>query len=180
MSIAKIWQQPKYLWMGRWINCGISIQWNMSQQQKGMKYWHMQQYEGISKSLYGVKEAIQKKKKKYICMIFMWNSKKCKWIYSARKQSGYLGIGGKWVMARGWNYKGTQRNFWGDRCVLIVLSEVMVSWVHRHVKTYQIVYFKYMNLLYVNCTSIKVFFKKGNFFLNLFFLNVEMIILSFY
>lgn len=31
----------------------------------------MQQYEGISKSLYGVKEAIQKKKKKYICMIFM-------------------------------------------------------------------------------------------------------------
>lgn len=126
------------------------------------------------------KKLYKKKKKKYICMIFMWNSKKCKWIYSARKQSGYLGIGGKWVMARGWNYKGTQRNFWGDRCVLIVLSEVMVSWVHRHVKTYQIVYFKYMNLLYVNCTSIKVFFKKGNFFLNLFFLNVEMIILSFY
>lgn len=43
--------------------------------------------------------------------------------------------------------------------IFIVLIVVMISRVYTHVKTYQIAHFKNVQLLYANCTSIKLFKK---------------------
>lgn len=36
--IAPKWKQPKCLSPDEWINCGLAIQWNFTQQEKEMKY----------------------------------------------------------------------------------------------------------------------------------------------
>ena len=42
--------------------------------------------------------------------------------------------------------------------IFIILTVVMVSWIHTYVKTYQIAHLSMFRLLYVNDTSRKLFF----------------------
>ena len=44
-AIAKDWNKPHvFWWTNGEINCGTSIPWNTTQQQKGMNYWYTEQF----------------------------------------------------------------------------------------------------------------------------------------
>lgn len=53
------------------------------------------------------------------------------------------------------DFKGTQKLFGGGDKYIHMLSVVMGSWVYTHVKIYQIVHFKCVQLMYVDYTLIE-------------------------
>lgn len=75
----------------------------------------------------------------------MCDSKKCKFIFSNRKQiSGYMG--------EGWKRRSAQ----GQDGSVHYLDLMM----YRYVKTYQIIHLKYVHLWYINYSSIKLSWKQ--------------------
>lgn len=89
---------------------------------------------------------------------FILNSRKCKLVYSDRKQiSGCLGMGNRERQAGG-TTGGTERP-WGAVDIFTILTTVMVSRVDAYVKTDQIVSCKY-----VQFTGCQLYLKKAVFF----------------
>lgn len=90
---------------------------------------------------------------------FILNSRKCKLVYSDRKQiSCCLGMGNRERQAGG--ITGGH----GAVDIFMILITVMVSWVDAYVKTDQIVSFKHMQ--FIGC---QLDLKKAVFFLNVCF-----------
>ena len=104
-TIIRTWKQPNvHQWMNEQTNCGLSIQWNVIQSSKGMKYSFM------------LTEGSQSQKVLYCMIPFIWN------IYAGktrdRKQSS--GFPGDWSRGNGvWLLQGVEfllgviKTFWG-------------------------------------------------------------------